>query len=397
MAAQGPDRESVFCERCFMTSPAGSDACPHCGAPFTYAGGIAGIEATIYPRLAQANLLRMRRQYKNAEDELLGILRQYPHNVSAHVLLGDIAMEKGETDQGIEWYELALDIDPGHAEVQAKLDAAHHQAEEKEVADTAVQLGLPVAKPKIHWVAILIAIGIVAVTVLAYIATRPTGRAGTAEADIDRPIIIPPDPKAQTTGTDGSVPVVPPVNVSPEDQELTKTLAGAETNGAYITSAIYDPSTSGIVATFTVPSDKNERDMAASIGTEAFKVVKDKLGRDISQVTLRAVRDKVVFYGAVVKKTDYDVTTTDDWQTAHKDDQQAFVQAVLTSEAHIDDSKKADTGGASNSRPSGDPAAPKGGTQETPSTTADNGGAPTPGAAGADQKAAQAPSGGNEP
>lgn len=72
--------------------------------------------------LARANLLRLRRQWREAASECLAILRTEPANVDAHTLLGDIQVELGEPRQAQHWYRLALTLAPDNESVRRKLD-----------------------------------------------------------------------------------------------------------------------------------------------------------------------------------------------------------------------------------------------------------------------------------
>lgn len=129
--------------------PSGSEFCSECGAPLTDAPGVVGSDAEVYPELARANLLRMRREFKAAEDACLAILRRYPNNSSANTLLGDIACEKGELEQAVEWYELALDLVPDSVEVKQKLAEVKQQLAEQQTQTTAEAIGIPDRQPPI--------------------------------------------------------------------------------------------------------------------------------------------------------------------------------------------------------------------------------------------------------
>jgi Tfp pilus assembly protein PilF len=98
----------------------GAGFCPECGAPIGTAPA-EGSDAAIYPELARVNLLRLRGDYKAAQDHCRAVLRKFPNNVTANQLLGDLCQETGDLSQAKEWYELALDIAPNHAHIQQKL------------------------------------------------------------------------------------------------------------------------------------------------------------------------------------------------------------------------------------------------------------------------------------
>jgi hypothetical protein len=70
--------------------------------------------------LAEANLYRIRRQYTQAIDNCVAVLRAQPGDRTAHSLLGDIYRDQGKTDDAIQWYRMALDLGP-NASDEAKL------------------------------------------------------------------------------------------------------------------------------------------------------------------------------------------------------------------------------------------------------------------------------------
>jgi len=338
LAVQGQDKGAIFCEKCFTNAPKGSEYCPNCGAPFGSPKGMHIGDPAVYPRLAHANLLRMRKQYKHAEDECLSILRQYPNNLAANVLLGDIAAERGDMVQAAEWYELALDLDADAPNLQDKLDAVRERKEEEEAATTAQQLGLPVEKPRTWLITAIALTAILIVGLLAYIAYQTAQRGSpTPQNQVDRPIVVgktpepspvPPPTKPTTGGEQGSL---------TEDAELQHVLATTLKDSSAVISAWYDPVDNGITITYSIANDSDGRELGANMATEAFGVVSDNLHKDIDQVQLRGMRDRKLAYTALVKKTDYQETQTKEWQEAHKDDaDKAFLDKVLTKEKRFE-------------------------------------------------------------
>src|SRR5438477_12288189 len=103
--------ESSKCDKCFNTLPPGAATCPECGAPVKDAT-TADSEAVVYPELARANLARMRGDYKQAEDQLLSVLKRFPNNPSANEMLGDLAAEREDYPHAVQRDEMALDIVP---------------------------------------------------------------------------------------------------------------------------------------------------------------------------------------------------------------------------------------------------------------------------------------------
>lgn len=81
----------------------------------------------IYLMLMRANVLRLRRQYQLAQAQCSEVLRRDPANAAAHSVLGDIARDQGKLRDAIEWYKMALDLNPGNVSDRKKLEAVIDQ------------------------------------------------------------------------------------------------------------------------------------------------------------------------------------------------------------------------------------------------------------------------------
>jgi hypothetical protein len=81
-------------------------------------------EKDIFLLLLQANVLRLRGQYDLAEAQCSEVLRRDPENAEAHSVLGDVARDRGNDQDAIQWYKMALDLDPGNVADRKKLEAA---------------------------------------------------------------------------------------------------------------------------------------------------------------------------------------------------------------------------------------------------------------------------------
>jgi hypothetical protein len=77
---------------------------------------------TLYSILSAANLSRMRGNWQAALDKCVEALRLDPTSATAHSLVGDIYADQGKSDEAIQWYQMALDLDPGNAADRSKLD-----------------------------------------------------------------------------------------------------------------------------------------------------------------------------------------------------------------------------------------------------------------------------------
>ncbi len=364
LGAQEQDKGSVFCEKCFNPSPKGSEFCQNCGAALVHKPGAEGSDVAVYPKLAQVNLLRMRGRFKEAEETCLGILHQFPHNLSANILMGDLAVEQNNLDQAVEWYELALDIEPDNLALQGKLEAAKSKKDDTVVQTIVQELGLPDEKPKTLMITLVSVAAILVLAFLAWFAYK-SAKSSTDTSQVNKPIVLT-DSTAGTTGmtatanqtSGGSTPGQKEQPASEDDTALTKLLSSKTSESEYMVDARFDLA-GGITVTYNAPSDKDEREIGAKLATESFALVKENLNRDVNQVSLRAMRDRKLYYSATVTKDDYEATQSTEWQSAHKDDMEAFLKAVLTNEKHASD----DTGGSTTTGP------PDTGSDQTTGTT----------------------------
>ena len=149
MAAQGAERKFNICDRCFASVPPKEPFCPECGAPIVVEEQDAGSsDAVVYTELARANLLRMRGEYKQAENQCLNILKRFPNNASANTLLADISAEQNGLTQAVQWFELSLDLTPDDDAVKNKLKSARDRISLQEAANTAKELGMAHGGPQ---------------------------------------------------------------------------------------------------------------------------------------------------------------------------------------------------------------------------------------------------------
>ena len=84
--------------------------------------GRSGISSEVYALLAQANLLRMRGCWGEAVENCMAALRLTPDSHSAQSLLGDIYENQGRYDDAIQWYRMALDLNPSSPADRMKLE-----------------------------------------------------------------------------------------------------------------------------------------------------------------------------------------------------------------------------------------------------------------------------------
>lgn len=162
-----------FCDHCLAPLSQDVTHCPECGLPVTSGTDDPLVheeaERLVNPRLAQANLLRLRGQWDEAIRACAEVLRQFPSNVHAHALMGDIYRDQGNLEEAAQWYKLALDLAPDSVvdrqrleQVQRELELrqqAQHQSQEVQHLQKQTRT-LRILSASVIGVAVVIAIGI---------------------------------------------------------------------------------------------------------------------------------------------------------------------------------------------------------------------------------------------
>jgi hypothetical protein len=238
----------------------------------------------VHPELAQANLLRLRGDIDGAERVCLGILKRFPNEPEAHILLGELSTDRGDWRRAVEWYELAVDLNPNSIPDREKLEEAKRRIEETETAETVEQLGLPDPTPKIPW----LAGSVVAILSLVIVAAMATSRTGskTQPPPINSEVMAPKDttstagdakgdtsagPSDQTDETSGQGSTVPI-----EDRTLL-TLLHEKSEGMQVTSVVQDPRDQRVTVGYTVPSGGDARKIGASLARDTLEDSPDSL------------------------------------------------------------------------------------------------------------------------
>lgn len=143
---------SRFCAACgipLVAPPPAPSASPPAAPPEPANGSAspsrpvsAPISALVAKRvsglLAEANLMRLRSSWNEAEAGCVEAMRLDPSNVHAHSLLGDIYRDQHKFEQAAQWYQLSLDLNPDNVSDKAKLLAV-----EDEIARMLAQAALP--------------------------------------------------------------------------------------------------------------------------------------------------------------------------------------------------------------------------------------------------------------
>lgn len=327
MAVQEP-KELRLCDKCFAVVPPAQDFCPECGASYAKTSYTEGSDAAIYPELARANLFRMRGEYKQAEDVCLRVLRRYPNNASANTLLGDICSERGDFDQAVSWYELALDLFPDSKADKEKLAAVQQRKSDRETATTAKLLGLPTSKPKGVMVAVLFLGFIVAVGIISY----SVGRSIVASRQeprmvVDVPVMIPNQPSKYPAVNRQPESVEAATSDIKEDRELLTLLSTSTTSGAKLIDAQKDPRTNDLTITYRCFGDENVK----ATGAHLAAVGLDKI-KECNKVTIRAVVDgQLAMVGEVLRESIVK-TKSSEFQEQYGADSEAWANAVVTNE-----------------------------------------------------------------
>lgn len=326
MEAQERGKPILLCQRCFALIPEGAEYCAECGAP-AMDDLSEGTERAVYPELARANLLRMRGEYKQAEDICLAVLRRHPNSATANTLLGDICAERGDLKQAAEWYEMALDIVPDSASDRQKLESVRNRTREHEAAQTAKSLGLPETKPKVGLWAGGALIFVLLIAIVAYLlGERSNDRRARASNDVVAPISIPLD------STRTSSPAKAEEKAPPEAPEMSADVgsrvraAAAEEAGRLVYAAKIANSSSLIVV-LGVTGNEDPRGYAAIMGRIALGAVPEATAATL--VTLFG--ERMVYVGTMARAA-LEVTQTEQWIAEHGNDPAALANATLSNE-----------------------------------------------------------------
>ena len=165
----------------------------------------AGLPRDVYALLAQANLLRMRGCWEEAVQNCMAAMRLAPESPSAQSLLGDIYENQGRHDDAIQWYRMALDVNPDSPADQLKLNRLLRlQQEVTPRASDVVPSEVTEREPALRWnaeitlryAAILSALLVILVVSLAYLsvhrhaALAALGMGGGQEMEV-KPVLVP--------------------------------------------------------------------------------------------------------------------------------------------------------------------------------------------------------------
>lgn len=240
--------------------------------------------------VAAVNLLRLRGELEQARQLGSAMLKKHPNDATLYELMGDIHNDLGERQQALQWWEMALDIDPSLARVRQLIGQAHSQIESHETAEAAHRLGIPQRSP-VPWALVAATVaGVAAVGYAAYVA-GVRARPDQPDEGVRKPVMLADD------GAKPSPPVSKPVQepqpnpaVTEADVALLSALTNVADTGVTFVAASHDPR--GPAATVTVSA--GEHTLPATALRAALAVIRAD-GR-YAQVHVRVVRGRVAVF-----------------------------------------------------------------------------------------------------
>lgn len=260
----------------------------------------------------------MRGDYKQAEDQLLSILKRFPNNPSANEMLGDLAEEREDYAHAAEWYEMTLEIVPSSASIQRKLEEARSRVEKQQSKDTTAQLGLPDPSSRMPLVIGAMIIVVLALSVGAYY----LGAKGAAS---EKPVLTA-VPKINAIGdqTEQAPPRnepatnrAPTPSVAdgiPEESALLQELKAKATDAGAILSLTHDPRSGTVTITFA-RDGKDDTALAARLARDTFGTL-DRF----NSVTLRGVSEGKIAFVADASRSRFAETQMPEWKQQHPSD-----------------------------------------------------------------------------
>jgi hypothetical protein len=241
--------------------------------------------------IAAVNLLRLRGDLEQARQLGSAMLKKHPNDATLYELMGAVHNDLGEREQALQWWEMALDIDPSLSRVRQQIESAQRLLESKETAETADRLGIPNRSP-VPWALVAATVaGVAAVGYAAYVAGTQA-RPPKPEVGTQQPVFV-----ADESAKPGP-PAVEEVRETPAptpaeteaDVALLNSLTNLADTGVVFVAASHDPR--GPSASVTVVA--GEQTLPATALRAALAVVRAD-GRYAS-VQVRIVRDRATVF-----------------------------------------------------------------------------------------------------
>jgi len=292
----------------------------------------------LHAEIARANLLRMRGDYKGAVDQCLSVLKRMPEEGDTHTLLGDIYAEQGNLEEAVQWYEMALDLNPRSKTDAVKLEQVRQRSRDREAASAVEQLDLPTDRPNIWLIGGSMTVIALALAVGAFILGQHNVPLKSARSARSVPITAPlqadgsteETPTAPAPDTVDKVPPVPTVNTdrryAQEDVTLTQLVSQRSSDGIHLLAATEDPRSKVVSLTFTVGQDDDTRKIGAELARTTLAQASDA-----QLIVVRAVRDGHLAFVADVPRARWQESESDAWKQANPA-VDAWIGHLLTNE-----------------------------------------------------------------
>ncbi len=283
-----------------------------------------GLSREAYALLAQANLLRMRGQWQAATEKCMQVMTLAPNNASAQSLLGDIYDNQGFLDDAIQWYRMALDVQPDSPADRLKLSRLL-EAKARYLPPSAPAPALePTAAPPalaasvlrrwqdgagdkpdmlVKWAALAAGILVVMVVVIALVQIQTASRVPVHEVSAP-PVVLPalaPPPSTNAAAVPNTSSPEPPSATphDPGEADLLAKLQAAPALSALsitVTDAQIDPRTGRLALTYSLPPPAANPMLRDTLLRAALVVAQAGLqsaGPQSTLVTLRGVASPI--------------------------------------------------------------------------------------------------------
>lgn len=354
-AARGSDRK-VTCPRCFARVPEKELTCPECGAPMRADVSVPVADNALHSPLAEANLLRLRGDLEGAEKKCLSLLRRYPNEPEAHVLLGDLSADRGDWRRAVEWYELAVDLNPNSTTDRTKLEEAKRRIEEADTAETVEQLGLPEHSPRTPWYVG----GVLAVLFVVVIIAMATNRSVPHPKPpvINSQFNASPNQTDSTTGDSSTTDSAGQASTGDnqgtgsedgtqgmplDDRVLMEEVKARSKEGDKIGYLVQDTRFHTVTLNYTVPADGDARKIGATLAKDTLD---QATNADI--VTVRGISQGQVVFVADATRENLTKIESSTFQSDNQDNPDAWISALLE-KIWTPESKTAPPGGSTES------------------------------------------------
>jgi len=185
----------VTCEKCKLILDDGTAKCPRCGEGLAAAGN-GRRAADIHAMLASANLHRIRGEWDDAIELCMEVLKLEPKSAEAYEMLGDIYESRGQDEDAMQWFSMALDLAPASTTIRVKLDRLREKVARLEAArqpppigeygswsDRLAGRGFDSAIRLVTVISVVLIVLLVAAGLIAFLWRSPSDEAALKEAE----------------------------------------------------------------------------------------------------------------------------------------------------------------------------------------------------------------------